>query len=202
MTVRTQSTGVAPPGGEGHSDEVRWQALFGDLEAQAEALDRADLDAEVRDRTRREQARLQATDRLRAALGAQLRLSVLGGGVVSGRLTAAGIDWLLVEEQGREVLVPWRAVLSVRGVGRQVAGAIGRVEAKLDLRHALRGVARDRAPVQLLLVDGSVLLGTVDRVAADHLDLAEHAAHELRRASAVTGSQLVPLDAVALVRTA
>ena len=55
--------------------------------------------------------------------------------------------------------------------------------------------------MRLVLVDGSVLPGTIDRVGADHLDLAEHGRGELRRAAAVRQVRLVPLAALVAVRS-
>jgi hypothetical protein len=93
-----------------------------------------------------------------------------------------------------------RAVAGL-GAGTAVRGDPGIVERRLDLRRALRGLARDRAPVQCLLDDGSVLTGTVDRVGADFLELAEHPVDVLRRRGSVTGVRAVVLAAVAVVRT-
>jgi hypothetical protein len=69
-----------------HAARVRWQALFDDLEAQAEQLAAAELQAEVTDRTRREYALLRLVDRLRETEGHPLAVSVWGAGVVHGRL--------------------------------------------------------------------------------------------------------------------
>ena len=182
---------------------MRWQGLFDDLEAQFDAVRAAELAGEVAERTRRESALLRLVDRLRAAEGTPLTVTVTGSGPLRGRLLDAGTDWLLLEEPGpREVLVPLGAVLGVSGAGpRAAAPDDGPVAKRLDLRWALRGLARSRTSVALGLVDGTLVTGTLDRVGADHVDLAEHGLGEARRAAAVRQVRLVPLPAVALVRS-
>jgi hypothetical protein len=182
---------------------VRWEALFADLDAQLAAADAAELAAEVSDRSRREAARLRLTDRARPAIGAELSIGLGAAGVATGRLLRAGPDWwLLATTGGGDVLVCTAAVSWVSGLP-VLAGdpdAVSAVEGKLGLGYALRGIARDRSPVTLLLRDGAALTGTVDRVGADFVDLAEHAPGEARRAGAVRGGRSVPLAALALVR--
>ena len=56
--------------------------------------------------------------------------------------------------------------------------------------------------MQLVLDDGAVLTGTLDRVGADYVELAEHPADQPRRSEAVLGVRAVVLDAIAVVRTA
>ena len=63
------------------------------------------------------------------------------------------------------------------------------------LAIALRELARRRAVVELALV-GDRPAGTIDRVGADHLDLAVHALEQPRRPAAVAAIRLVPLAAI------
>jgi hypothetical protein len=182
---------------------VRWQRLFSDLEAQAEQLAAGEFDAEVAERTRIEVGKLRLVDRLRATTGHPVQVSCVGAGSVCGRLDQVGSDWLLLtESQGREILVAVQSVMSLVGLGAISAapGSEGKVASRLDLRHALRGIVRDRAPVQVMLTDGTRFDGTLDRVGADFVELAEHPQGEPRRAIAVQRVRTMPLAAVALVR--
>lgn len=183
---------------------MRWDDLFRDLEAQLDAAEAAELDAEVADRTRREAAQLALVDRSRAAVGHPVVVRVLGAGPVDGVLVDVGPQWLLVAEKGgREVLVPSTAVVSLAGLRAWsgTPGSGGQVLARLGLGHALRGIARDRLPVQVWLTDASVVSGTVDRVGADFLEVTEHGAGEPRRRGDVTGVRTVPFAGLALVRS-
>lgn len=182
---------------------VRWEELFADLESQADAWEAAELAAEVAERTRREVGRLRLVDRLRVAVGADVVVRLRGAGALAGQVADVGADWVLVEERdGRAALVPLREVLALGGIGArsEPPGSEGEVEQRLDLRYALRRLVRDRAVVEVVLVDGTVVAGTLDRVAADHVDLAQHSRGRVRRASAVQQVLLVPLSALALVR--
>jgi hypothetical protein len=184
---------------------MRWEQLFADLEAQVAEQEAAAEQAEEASRARAEYGRVQLADRLRGSLGQELSLSCRGAGELPGRLVDVGVDWLLlVDGQAREVLVAAGAVTAVAGLVAVTAAASpdGEVSRRLDLRRALRGLARDRAPVSCLLEDSGVLGGTVDRVGADFLELAEHALDEPRRRGAVTSVRAVPLRAVVAVRTA
>lgn len=181
---------------------MRWRDLFSDLEAQAVAAEARELAGEVADRTRRETALVGLVDRLGPVVGHPVALQLPVLRTVRGTLVDTGPDWLLLDEDGgRQLLVPLAAVVSVTGVGPYADQPAGEVGKRLDLRWALRGLTRDRAGVALVLVDGTVAHGTPDRVGADHLDLAEHAPGEPRRASAVRQVRVVPLAAVVAVRS-
>lgn len=182
---------------------MRWDELFADLEAQLAAQESAELALEVADRTRREAAGLALLDRARAACGARITARVLGVGAVDGILAEVGSQWLLLAEPaGQEALVPLPALLSIHGLSPHTAspGSGGRVFERLGLGSALRGIARDRTPVALWLLDGSVLTGTIDRVGADFVELSLHPAGEAGRPSAGTGVQTVAMSALAVVR--
>lgn len=178
---------------------MRWEALFDDLEAQLDAAEAAELSAEVADRTRREVGLLRLVDRLRPALGHPVRLGVLGAGAANGRLLAVDPDWALLEETGgREALLPLPAVLWVSGVGAGSAppGAEGDVAARLDLRYALRGLVRDRSVLTVVLLDGTSVAGTADRVGADFVEVTEHPLGEPPRRGAVLGVRTLPLTSL------
>ncbi|MHA3705113.1 hypothetical protein ACXR2U_23320 [Jatrophihabitans sp. YIM 134969] len=182
---------------------TRWEGLFSDLEAQLAAQEHAGVGAEVDARTRGEVADLTLVDRLRAAVDQPVRVVAVGGLALTGVLGRVGPDFLaVVEDTGREALVPLHAVRQVAGLGRfaQTEAVAGAVAARLGWRSALRAVVRDRGAVRLHLVDGEVLDATLDRVGADHVELAVHAAGETRRAREVRGTVAVPFTAIAAVR--
>lgn len=179
----------------------RWRDLFADLDARFEAEAGAEQGAEVADRTRREQARLDLLARLAPALGCRLRVAALGAGsdVISGVLAAAGPDWLLVDTDRGEVLLPAHAIGWLEGLPPRAAEpeTRGAVTERLGLGYVLRGLARDRSPLQVRLTDGSALVGTIDRVYRDTLDLAVHPAGEVRRRATVQAVRTLPLTGLA-----
>jgi len=183
---------------------MRWDGLFNDLSAQAEALDVAERSAEIEDRTRSELGRITFVDRCHASLGHEVRLNCAGGYQVQGVLRRANGQWLLLQlGNGLEALVVVDQVVTVSGLGRlaEPEHVRGRVERRLGLAHALRRIARDRSSVHLHLEHGG-LDGTIDRVGRDFLELAVHPAGEARRTRAVRSIVLVPLAAlVAAVRS-
>jgi hypothetical protein len=173
---------------------MRWQQLFDDLQSQFEAEEEAGERAEWASRARTEVGAVRLAERLAGTLGFPVGLGVRGAGQVAGVLAGIGPDW---------VLLALAAVRTVAGLGRRTAvqEPAGAVRGRLDLRRALRGMARDRSAVQLVLDDGGTLTGTLDRVGADYVELAVHPADEPRRNEVVQGVRAVVIGAVAVVRT-
>lgn len=182
---------------------MRWARLFAELEAQLQAEDAADLASEVASRTRHEVGQLSMSDRLRAAVGHPIRVTCAGVGELAGRLRDVGTGWLLLDEGlGREILVNLTTVGAVQGIGQlSTAASETAVTRRLDLRYVIRGLARDRCPLQVLLASGEILTGTFDRVGSDYAELAEHLSGSYRRPGEVSAVRVVSLSAVAAVRT-
>lgn len=149
---------------------VRWDALFTDMELQAEALEADARGAHVAELTRAERSSVHLVDRLRAGLGHPVDVVVRTSGRVSGELLDVAAAWLLLQDSRREHLVPMNAVVSVRGVPTVAAAGAGSALRRLGLGHALRALARDRCVVRCETAAGAVV-GRVDAVGADHVDM-------------------------------
>src|SRR3712207_2305735 len=181
---------------------MRWQQLFADLTAQFDEAEAAAELAEAASRVRAELGAVTLAGRLTGAAGAPVRLRCRGAGQLTGVLADVGPDWLLlVHERGAESVVATRTVTSVAGLGRRTGPEedSGRPRVQFDLRLVLRAMAWDRSAVRLTTDDGVVVTGTIDRVGADFLELAEHPLGELRRAGAVRAVHAVALPALAVV---
>jgi len=193
---------------------MRWDRLFDELEGRFDELADEQAAAERADRERVAMGAVTALGRLAGALDQHVRVGLAGGVVVAGTLRAVGPDWLLVTEgEQRDYVVPWRSVAAVHGVTAATGPPPAGLDLRLDLRRALRGLARDRAPVQVALAGwtggggpsgtggaSGELIGTIDRVGADFIEMALHPAGEARRAGAVRSVVLVPLPSILLVR--
>jgi hypothetical protein len=177
--------------------------LFEDLESQLEAVDRDELTVEVADRTRRELALVHLADRLRSSVGAAASLGVEGVGALDGVIVRVGVDWLLLrDESSRDLLVATGAVLTAGGLSVAAATEVSmsEVDSRIGIGHVLRGIARDRSAVLVRLRDGSRCHGTIDRVGADFVDLAEHQVGEARRAGQVKAARAISIAAISVVR--
>lgn len=161
--------------------------------------DRAELIAQVPDRTRRERAAVSWVDRVATHIDEILVLTTQGGRL-RGTLQDLGSDWILIDEVGRgSAVVPFAAVLSVSGLSTRSDGD-QRFGRRFGIGVAMRGIARDRCAVAVHDIGGGVVTGTIDSVGSDHVEIAEHPADSLRRSTAVTGYRTVPFRAICVVR--
>jgi hypothetical protein len=182
---------------------VRWERLFDDLEAQLTAAEAAEFEAEVAERTRHEVAQVRLNDRLGAAVGRGVELALAPGGTLAVEVRRVGDGWLLGGlPSGGEVVVSTAALIAVRGLPVAADPASRGTDGRLGLGYVLRAVARDRGAVTIVCRDGSRRTGTVDRVGADFLDLAEHPVGEPRRVGVLTGTRTLALAAICLVQPA
>jgi hypothetical protein len=174
---------------------MRWEQLFEDLESQLEQLSLAERDADIADRTRAELARVSLLDRLRASVGRTVICSLSDGAVVRGRLNRVGADFVLLSRARGETVVPLTAMVLVEGLGEGAVSAdvAGRVVSRLGLTAVLRSLSRDRSAVRLCVGCDRALVGTLQRVGSDFLQLAVHEAEESPRPGAVWATPVIPL---------
>lgn len=198
---------------------MRWEHLFDDLESQLEqelGAEQVDLLAEEE---RLRLGRLGLRDRLRAMLprvgpSAPLRVELVDGTVRELTIGAIGRDWLageLTSSPGElgSCVVPLASIAAcipdetqLRASVSAPAGGdagVGELAGRLGLPFVLRDLCRRRSAVRITTTS-ALLHGTIDRVARDHLDLAEHEPGEARRASAIRAQRMVPIAQLVLVR--
>lgn len=189
-----------------YADAMRWDALFDDLETQLAAGERRDLDAEITERTRTEEAAVELADRLRGSLGLRVTVRLASGSAFEGTLSHAGSQALVLDEPRHQVLVPYASAVSYFGLSRLAVPEPSRVRQRLGLASALRGLARDRAALAVLISGGpageTTLHGVIDRVGRDYLDLAVTGDGEERRPANVRQLATIPLAALAGIRSA
>lgn len=174
---------------------MRWESLFADMEAQLQAARSAEAAADVADLTRAERSTVELQARLRASSDRELTLRVRDERIV-GTVVDVAVQWVLLGAAAGRWLVPIASIDAVHGLPLHAAPEARAVERRLTLGHALRAIARDRSTVRVLL-DGEDLVGRVERVGADHLDLAT--GHAGARGGALWA---VPFAAIRAVRTA
>lgn len=148
---------------------VRWEALFADLEGQFVAAERAGREDELIDLTEAEMATTAIADRLRARVGHQVTVRLVGGSLLRAEVYDATPQWLLMGLDGRRVLVPLHAVVAAWPLG-EVAPQAPVTERRLRLTHVLRAIAREARAVLVRTAHGDYR-GWITRVAADHVDL-------------------------------
>jgi hypothetical protein len=147
-------------------------AVFDDLEQQAEGLHLVERDAEVADLTAAEYSRVSLGARLHASLGHDLRIRLLGGRVVAGRLARLGDDWLLLADGASEWVVRHQGVVNVSGLSAKAHSEdTWPVVDRLTLRAVLRRLAMDNEPCVVHFCDDQQVEGRIGRVGQDFFEL-------------------------------
>ena len=169
------------------------------------AGERLDLDAEITERTRIEEAAVELADRLRGSLGLEIAVQLASGSMFEGTLSHAGSQALVLDEPWHQVLIPYASAVRYLGLSRLAVAEQSKVRQRLGLASALRGLARDRAGLAVLISGGpareTTLHGVIDRVGRDYLDLAVTGDGEERRAVNVRQLATIPLAALAGIRS-
>ena len=169
---------------------MRWDRLFADVEALAQADEHMRFDADVQDRTRAEHAGVDLAARLLTAVGSELAVTTTAGETVRSHVVDACAQWLLMGATGPQELIPTAAIAQVVGLPRQVSD-VGEVTRRLGLGFALRALARDRVRV-VVHAHGVQLAGLLGVVGADYVEVNP----------AVGPVVVVPMSAITRVRSA
>jgi hypothetical protein len=147
-------------------------AVFDDLEQQAQGLHLVERDAEVADLTLAEYSRVSLASRLHASLGLDLRVRLLGGRVIGGRLARLGDDWFLLVEGASEWVVRGQGVASIGGLSsRAHSEDTWSVVDRLTMRAVLRRLAMANEPCLVHFCDEQQVEGCIGRVGRDFFEL-------------------------------
>lgn len=193
---------------------MRWDRLFDDLEGLIDAEQREQERMLEREAEALRLGRLTLRERLVALAGTAsptaLRIVLRDGREVQLEPDGFGRDWIggrLVDaSRAGSVILPIAAIETVAPSPEQATASLAehpsprvRLADRIGLAFVLRDLARRRLAVELATERGP-LHGTIDLVAADHLELALHEPGTPRRAGELRGLRLVPFERVLLVR--
>jgi hypothetical protein len=178
------------------SAAVSWgddlNALFDDLEQQAEALYDAERFAELADRTRSEYAAVTLASRLMASVGRRLVVSIRGIGLVEGTLRRVGDGWCWLVVSGHDWLIRTAALDRISGASdRSVPELAWSPVDRLKLGSALRRLAGSPGGCVVYQVDEAAHEGQLGRVGKDFVELEVPCG----------APQLVPFASIAGVRS-
>ena len=196
---------------------MHWDRLFEDLEGQLASEWEAERAALAAESERLRIARLDLRSRMTrlCAAGADVTIELANGRRVPLALQTSGADWVIGGSRVAEgahvaavsVLVPLHGIAAVTVDHGALLASLedepapeSSLRARMTLGFLLRDLARRRVPVHLSTRVGDDIHGTIDRAAADHLDLAVHDAGEARRTDAVQGFRVIPFSALVAAR--
>jgi len=147
-------------------------AVLDDLEQQAAGLHLVERDAEVADLSVAEYSKISLGARLHASQGLELRVRLVGGHQVSGRLARVGEDWLLLVDRSAEWIVRYDGIVSLTGLSaRANSEETWSVMDRLTLRAVLRRLSGVSEPCLVHFVDDQQVKGRVGRVGRDFFEL-------------------------------
>ncbi|MGP9782837.1 hypothetical protein ACT3UQ_10295 [Glutamicibacter sp. AOP12-B1-11] len=178
---------------------MRWDSLFEDLEAQAEAQQAAQFREEVAESIRIERATEQMHERLLRLQGSAITLKLAGEYEINARLGPIGREYFCLENEGKRWLVKNLALrsLEMNQIGSNLTGRLSPVK----FSTVVRGVLRDRQRTLAYDINGKpVAEGTLSQVGKDFLIIALHPRDDYARDRSITGYQLLPLDTVGWVQ--
>src|SRR5690625_5230154 len=136
---------------------MRWNDLFADLEGQLEFGQWEAVEQDAAELTRGLWAELTLMDRLRAALGQRLRLTLCDAHSHTLLIQAVGPAWVGGVDDAGALLIPREAILSVDGDLRRGVVPRRRLEAGPNMGAVYRMLARRREPVQIAARNGRTI---------------------------------------------
>jgi hypothetical protein len=148
------------------------ERMFEDLESRMDHLESEERRAVTEELTRAERAQVLVVDRLRGAVGQDVRALMRDGGSVEGEILEVGADWVRLRSRAdaRSTWLVLRAVVLLEDLPTRVREP-GRTRLRPPgLGTALRALARDRALVHVRTEAGE-LRGRIAGVGQDALDL-------------------------------
>jgi len=126
----------------------------------------------VADLTKAEYSRISLASRVHASVGQDLRVRLLGGRVVGGRLARLGEDWFLLVEGSSEWVVRHGGVATIGGLsGRADSEDTWSPVDRLTMRAVLRRLAMANEPCLVHFCDDQQVEGLVGRVGRDFFEL-------------------------------
>lgn len=192
---------------------MRFDLLFDDLEAQLDSQRAADDAQQHVEEERLRAARTALRDRLAALAAAEvtgIRVRLCDGSALELAPTTVGRDWFAAGlGDGGEAVVPLGSVASLALSAAQLrvsrrrmpAPPQGALTAELGIGVVLRDLGRRRVALDVVTAaESTPLHGTIDRVGADHFDLAVHERGAVRREASVLEHRIVALATVAMFR--
>ncbi len=147
-------------------------AVFDDLEQQAAGLHLAERDAEVADLSVAEYSLVTVAARLHASLDLDLRVRLVGGHQIAGRLARLGRDWILLVDSATEWIVRLGGITAMSGLSpRAESEDTWSVMDHLTLRALLRRLSAVGDTCLVHFSDAQRLEGRIGRVGKDFFEL-------------------------------